>query len=34
VHFRDGKVVSDERQSPRSALDELARLDQSAEAVA
>ncbi len=34
VHFRDGKVVSDDRQVPRSAQVELAKLDQSAEAVA
>jgi putative ABC transport system ATP-binding protein len=32
VHFRDGKVVSDDRQTPRSAHKELARLDQPAEA--
>jgi putative ABC transport system ATP-binding protein len=30
VHFRDGRVVSDERQSPRRASDELVRLDRSA----
>ena len=30
VHFRDGKVVSDDRQAPRSAHDELARLDRAA----
>jgi putative ABC transport system ATP-binding protein len=34
VHFRDGKVVSDDRQTPRSAQEELARLDRSAEEVA
>jgi hypothetical protein len=27
VHFRDGKVVSDERQTPRSAQSALAQLD-------
>jgi putative ABC transport system ATP-binding protein len=27
VHFRDGKVVSDQRQKPRSARDSLAQLD-------
>jgi putative ABC transport system ATP-binding protein len=27
VHFRDGKVVSDQRQTPRSARDALAELD-------
>jgi putative ABC transport system ATP-binding protein len=27
VHFRDGKVVSDERQAPRSARSALAELD-------
>jgi len=32
VHFRDGRVVSDDRQTPRSAHKELARLDQPAEA--
>jgi putative ABC transport system ATP-binding protein len=30
VHFRDGRVVSDERQRPRPAQDELARLDRAA----
>ncbi|HQR21695.1 MAG TPA: ABC transporter ATP-binding protein [Burkholderiaceae bacterium] len=30
VYFRDGKVVSDERQTPRSARTELAKLDQAA----
>ena len=34
VHFRDGKVVSDDRQPPRSAHDELARLDRAAAAAA
>ncbi len=34
VHFRDGKVVSDDRQPPRSAHDELAKLDRVAEAAA
>ena len=34
VHFRDGKVVSDDRQPPRSAQVELARLDQPAEVIA
>jgi putative ABC transport system ATP-binding protein len=34
VHFRDGKVVSDDRQSPRSAHDELARLDRPVEVAA
>jgi putative ABC transport system ATP-binding protein len=34
VHFRDGKVVSDDRQAPRSAHDELARLDRATEAAA
>ena len=34
VHFRDGKVVSDDRQAQRSAQEELAKLDQSAEEVA
>jgi putative ABC transport system ATP-binding protein len=33
VHFRDGKVVSDDRQPPRSAHDALARLDQPVEAM-
>jgi putative ABC transport system ATP-binding protein len=30
VHFRDGKVVSDTRQTPRSAMAELERLDRGA----
>jgi len=34
VHFRDGRIVSDERQRPRSASDELARLDRATAAVA
>jgi putative ABC transport system ATP-binding protein len=34
VHFRDGKVVSDDRQARRSAHDELARLDRAAAAAA
>ena len=34
VYFRDGKVVSDDRQTPRSASDELAKLDRAAEAAA
>jgi len=34
VHFRDGKVVSDDRQPPRSAHDALARLDRAAPAAA
>ena len=34
VHFRDGRIVSDERQRPRSATDELGRLDRAMAAVA
>ena len=34
VHFRDGKVVSDDRQSPRSASADLDRLDRGAAAAA
>jgi putative ABC transport system ATP-binding protein len=34
VHFRDGKVVSDDRQPPRSASAEVAKLDRAAEAAA
>jgi putative ABC transport system ATP-binding protein len=34
VHFRDGRVVRDDRQVPRSAAAELERLDRSAAAVA
>jgi len=34
VHFRDGQVVDDDRQAPRSASAELARLDRAAETAA
>jgi putative ABC transport system ATP-binding protein len=34
VYFRDGKVVSDDRQTPRSASAELAKLDRVVEIAA